>query len=78
MNDVQELKRLVETQPVIPLVNPALNWRDPNRCGVIFSEEYRKGTIRVHIGNMFAGIPHDCEKIEYSSLEEMFATWQID
>lgn len=78
MTDSQELKRLVETQPVTPLVNKTANWRDPNRCGVIFSEEYREGTIRVHIGNMFAGITHDCEKAEYSSLEELFAIWRID
>ena len=72
------LNDLATRQPVIPVINHKVRMGHPHHCGILFAEEYLQGRIRVHIGNMYSGVEPDCEKLEFSTLEELFANWRID
>ena len=82
MNAITEEKHtlndLAKRQPIIPIVNHTVRMGHPQHCGVLIAEEYLRGQIRVHIGNMYSGIEPDCEKLDFSTLEELFANWRID
>jgi len=72
------LRDLSRTQTVIPLVNRNVDLGQLPRCGVIVSSEYTRGKIRIWLGNVFAGIDPNCEKLEFESTNELFSEWEID
>jgi hypothetical protein len=77
-NPREILEKLSLRQFMIPMVNDAVKWTAPDHCGVIYSDEYRRGVYRVHLGNMFAGIAPDAETRTYESLDELLDVWRID
>lgn len=74
MSDFHELL----DQSLIPLVNRKAKFGDPRRFAVIIPSEFLRGIKQIRIGNMFAGIPNEGEKIPFDTLEEVFADWRVD
>jgi hypothetical protein len=58
--------------------NPLKKFGDPGRCGVVLIPEYRKGTYRIHLGNIFSGIPNDGAVEDFNSLDELLSVWKVD